>query len=66
MFALHLVYVMMGMLCLTCICQAISGGGGGQHLPAPISAVLDAAVCTFYCKNKGSGSFILQLTDITH
>lgn len=33
----------------TCFCQAVTGGGGGQHLPAPISAVLDAAVCTFYC-----------------
>lgn len=51
------VFVMTGVcermcLCPTCICQAVIGGGVGQHLPAPISAVLDAAVCTFYCKTS--------------
>lgn len=39
-------------LSLTCICQAVIGRGVGQHLPAPISAVLDAAVCTLYCKTS--------------
>lgn len=47
---------------ITCICQAVSGGSGGQHLPAPISTVLDPTVCTSYCKTKKSESLLVQLT----
>lgn len=40
--------------CLTCICKAVIGRRVGQLLPAPISAVLDATVGTFYCKTSVS------------
>lgn len=40
--------------CLTCICKAVIGRRVGQPLPAPISAVLDATVGTFYCKTSVS------------
>lgn len=49
---------------LTCICQAVIGGGGGQHLPAPISTVLDAAVCTFYCKTESESLLVEEREDI--
>lgn len=43
-------------LCLTCIGDTIARGSVGQLLPAAVGAVLDAAVCTFYCEsNRKSG-----------
>jgi len=53
-------------LYLTCIRQAVVGGGGGQHLPAPISAVLDAAVCTFYCRTKSMHHDLYHNTGVVH
>lgn len=52
-------------LCLTCICQAVIGGGVGQHLPAPISTVLDAAVCTFYCKTESLNHYLWNNTQMS-
>lgn len=50
---------------LTCFCQAVIGLGVGQHFPASVSTVLDAAVCTFHCEARSLGHFLRNNTQMS-
>lgn len=49
--------------CFTLRCQAVVRRSRGQHLSAPVSAVLNAAVCTFHWKktNMRSHSYATKI-----